>query len=68
MNLNPIDILVIIAYMGCLSLIGIYFSRRQKSRDEYFLGDRKVFWFLAGGSVLAHDPVPPSAISRSLEK
>ena len=53
MNLNPIDILVIIAYMGCLSLIGIYFSRRQKSRDEYFLGDRKVFWFLAGGSVLA---------------
>ena len=53
MSLNPIDILVIIAYMGCLSLIGIYFSRRQKSRDEYFLGDRKVFWFLAGGSVLA---------------
>ena len=53
MNLNPIDILVIIAYMGSLSLIGIYFSRRQKSRDEYFLGDRKVFWFLAGGSVLA---------------
>ena len=53
MHLSTLDIAVIVAYMLGLSLIGIHFSRKQTSRDEYFLGDRKVSWFLAGGSVLA---------------
>ena len=53
MHLSALDIGVIVAYMLGLSLIGIHFSRKQTSRDEYFLGDRKVYWFLAGGSVLA---------------
>ena len=53
MHLTALDIAVIVAYMVGLALIGIHFSRTQTSRDEYFLGDRKVPWFLAGGSVLA---------------
>lgn len=53
MYLTVIDIIIIVSYMVGLSLIGIYFSQRQTSRAEYFLGDRKMYWFLAGGSVLA---------------
>jgi solute:Na+ symporter, SSS family len=53
MDLPVLDIIVIVAYMAAISLIGVYFSKRQVSRDEYFLGDRKVHWLLAGGSIMA---------------
>lgn len=53
MRLAGLDIAVIIAYLASLSLIGLYFSRRQVSREEYLLGGRRVHWLLAAGSVVA---------------
>ena len=53
MHLTLWDLAVIIAYMGLLSGIGFHFSRRQKSRDEYFLGSRQMNWILVGGSIMA---------------
>ncbi len=53
MHLTWIDFAVIAAYMGSLPLIGIYFSRRQVSREEYLLGSRNIHWLLAAGSVVA---------------
>jgi len=53
MALTPLDFAVILAYLGGLSLIGVWFSRRQATRDDYHLGGRKIHWILAGGSVLA---------------
>lgn len=53
MELTKLDLAVIVAYMASLSWIGIYFSRRQTSRDEYLLGDRNMHWLLIGGSVMA---------------
>jgi len=52
-GLQTLDFAVILAYMAGLFALGIYFSRQQTSKEAYFLGDRKVPWFLAGVSVLA---------------
>ncbi|MEZ5400538.1 MAG: sodium/solute symporter [Bryobacteraceae bacterium] len=53
MALTPLDFVVVLAYFGALAGIGLYFSRRQDSAEEYYLGGRKIHWLLAGGSVLA---------------
>ncbi len=51
MHLNALDIVVIVLYMTMMSLIGVYFSRRQTSRSEFFLGGRSMHWILVGGSL-----------------
>lgn len=51
MQLNYLDIIVIVAYMLAMSLIGLYFSRSQKTRDDFFLGGRGMHWILVGGSL-----------------
>lgn len=51
MQLNALDIIVIIAYMAAMSLIGLYFSRRQNTRTDFFLGGRGMHWILVGGSL-----------------
>lgn len=53
MRLRGLDIAVIAAYLASLSLIGLYFARRQDSREEYLLGGRRIHWLLAAGSVVA---------------
>ena len=53
MHLTWVDFLVMVLYMGGLSLIGLYFSKRQVSREEYLLGSRNIHWLLAAGSVVA---------------
>ena len=51
MQLNALDIIVIVAYLAAMSLIGFYFSKRQKSREDFFLGGRGMHWILVGGSL-----------------
>lgn len=53
MHLTYVDVTVLVGYFAILSLIGVYFSRQQKSRDEYILGGRQIHWVLAGGSTVA---------------
>jgi len=53
MLLEPIDFTVIGAYLLGLFVLGVAFSRRQTSEEVYFLGGRKIPWFLAGISVIA---------------
>ena len=53
MQLPVLDVFVIAAYLAALPAVGIYFSRRQTTREQYYLGDRKMHWLLVGGSVLA---------------
>jgi len=53
MKLTSLDFLVIVGYLIGLSAIGLYYGKRQTSRDEYFLGGRQVHWLLAGGSIMA---------------
>ncbi len=43
--------IVLIAYLAGLLLMGAYFSRREKTTDDYFLGGRRVPWWAAGISI-----------------
>ena len=42
----------LILYMVIMVYIGIYFSRREKGTDDYFLAGRRIPWWAAGISVL----------------
>jgi len=53
MHLKPLDFIVVLVYLLGLFLLGVVFSRRQTSKDVYFLGGRKIPWFLAGISAIA---------------
>lgn len=50
-GLGIVNILVIIAYFAILAGIGIYFSRRQKSTNDYFKGGGRIPWWAAGLSL-----------------
>lgn len=40
MMVHPVDLLVILAYMGLTLGVGLHFSKRNKSTERYFLGGR----------------------------
>jgi SSS family transporter len=44
---------VLAAYLAVLAAAGVYFSRREKSTDDYFLASRRVPWWAAGLSIFA---------------
>ncbi len=48
-----LDALIIFAYLAMLAGIGIYFSRRQKNLEEYFLASRRMGWLPVGMSLMA---------------
>ena len=49
--LNFFDYLVILIYFLILSFIGFYFSKRQKSIDDYFKGGGRIPSWAAGISI-----------------
>jgi len=40
MTLHPLDVAVVLAYLGVTLAIGLYFSRRNHTTERYFLGGR----------------------------
>ncbi len=48
-----IDYGTIAIYLAVLLGVGFYFSSREKGTDDYFLGGRRVPWFVAGLSTFA---------------
>lgn len=53
MQLHTLDLAVIAVYLVALIGVGLFFLRHQKNKSTYFLGNRKMPWFLAGISVIA---------------
>lgn len=54
MKLTTIDWLVVIAYFVFNIGVGLYYRRRAtSSTSEYFVGGRKVSWWMAGTSMVA---------------
>ena len=49
--LNFFDYLIILIYFLILSFIGFYFSKRQKSIDDYFKGGGRIPSWAAGISI-----------------
>ncbi len=51
--MRALDVLVIGVYMAALAGIGVYFSRRQTSTEEYFVASRSIPGWAMGLSLLA---------------
>jgi len=48
-----LDWLILFVYLASLTAIGVYFSRRQSSFDEFFKGGRSAGWLTVGVSLMA---------------
>ena len=49
MKLSTLDLVVLIVYFGAMICIGFYIKRRaSKNLESYFLGERKLPWWLLG--------------------
>ena len=47
-GLQTIDYAAVILYFIIMLLAGYYFSRKQRSTEEYFLAGRSMPWFVVG--------------------
>ena len=52
-GLSNIDYLVVFAYLGLMLAMGFYFSGRQTSSEEYFVGRRRLPSLVVGISIVA---------------
>ncbi|MDP7526186.1 MAG: sodium:solute symporter [Candidatus Marinimicrobia bacterium] len=52
MQLHWLDITTLVAYMGILVAMGIYFSRKNTSTEEYFVGGRSFSGWIIGLSMV----------------
>jgi solute:Na+ symporter, SSS family len=50
--IRPLDIAAITLYLGAMFMIGIYFSRRNTTTEEYFVGNRAFPGWVIGLSML----------------
>ena len=50
-GLVPLDYVVVAGYFVLIIAMGVYFSKREKSTEDFFLGGRRVPWWAAGISI-----------------
>ena len=50
-SFGALNYAVLVAYLAALVVMGVYFSRREKSTDDYFLAGRRIPWWAAGLSI-----------------
>ena len=48
-----IDLVIIFGYLIGITLFGVWFSRKQETTRDYFLGDRTVPWWAISASIVA---------------
>src|SRR5215213_7222276 len=52
-SLSPIDLAIVAVYIAGMTLMGVWFTRKQKDLRTYFVGGRNVGWFLVLMSIVA---------------
>lgn len=53
--MHYIDLIIFITYMICMLGVGVYYLRKNKSAEDYYIGGRKMSAFHVGLSVVATD-------------
>ncbi|HKB10080.1 MAG TPA: sodium/solute symporter [Vicinamibacterales bacterium] len=48
-----LDLLIVVVYLAALTAVGVFFSRRQRSLDDFFLAHRSMTWLPVGLSLMA---------------
>src|SRR6478736_6725093 len=51
--MKPIDLVIIFGYLIGITLFGVWFSSKQETTRDYFLGDRTVPWWAIAASIVA---------------
>ncbi len=51
-SVETLDIAIVVAYLGFVALLGLYFSRQQKTTEDYFLAGRNIPGWVVGFSIL----------------
>ena len=54
-RLSDIDIAIILIYLVGILILGFFLGRRQKTDEDYFLGGRKLKWWMVGISLVVSD-------------
>ena len=52
-QLSAPDLAIVAAYIAGMTLLGVYFTRKQKDLRTYFVGGRNVGWFMVLMSIVA---------------
>src|SRR5438874_158249 len=52
-QLRPLDLAIVGVYILGMTLMGVWFTRKQKDLKTYFVGGRNVGWFLVLVSIVA---------------
>src|SRR5437660_6109465 len=50
-TLATVDVVIIAVYFLVVFAIGFYFSRKERTSEDYFLASRNVGWFAIGASL-----------------
>ena len=61
--MRALDLLIILAYLAGVIAAGAWFSRRQRTTRQYFLGGRKVPWWAVSASIVATETSTVTFIS-----
>lgn len=61
--MQPIDLVVITAYLLCSAWLGLRLSGRQRDTKDYFIGDRRLPWWAVCLSVVATETSALTVIS-----
>ncbi|MEZ5425329.1 MAG: sodium:solute symporter [Pyrinomonadaceae bacterium] len=48
-----LDLIIIFGYLIGVTLFGIWFSKKQETTEDYFVGDREVPWWAIAASIVA---------------
>lgn len=51
--MNTLDLVIIFGYLIGITLFGILFAGKQKTTEDYFVGDRSVPWWAIAASIVA---------------
>src|SRR4051812_47591295 len=54
-GLDALDFIVIVAYLLCVTLLGVYVGRRQRDAKDYFVADRAIPWWAVMFSIVASE-------------
>jgi SSS family transporter len=52
-QLSAVDVTIVVAYALATTLLGAWFTRRQRDLNTYFVGDRDISWWLVLVSIVA---------------
>ena len=50
-TLGTLDVGIILVYLAIVFCIGLYFARKERTSEDYFLASRNVGWFAIGASL-----------------